>query len=115
MSDKKQSNNEIEALDWLQKNGNTGALASNRFNDTQDAIEFVVKLYSGGAKNVIIPLDSIIDDELEMQCGGPYTDSLIVFLPDDKTKREIIISIYNEESNFSIDDTGQESLYFWWD
>jgi hypothetical protein len=43
-----------EALEWLRKNKNISALASNRFGPTEEAVKFVEELYALGAEKVII-------------------------------------------------------------
>ncbi len=43
---------EPEALNWLSSNKNPSALASNRFNSTEDALRFVQKLYTLGAVKI---------------------------------------------------------------
>src|SRR5882762_3938180 len=80
-----------EAWKWLRTNQNPSALASNRFGSTQDALEFVDKLYAVGAKRVMVPKDSIQDDKQTIEReGGPYADALIVELDPETDSSELI-------------------------
>lgn len=110
-----------EARQWLRKNRNPSALASNRFNTTQDAIRFVEELYSAGAVRVLIPEDSIHDETETGDESGPYTDALIVQLDLDRDSSELM-RIHNEEAvregfqePWENDPMINEWLLFWWD
>jgi hypothetical protein len=65
-----------EARSWLRKSQNESALASNRFGETRDALQFVEQLYRAGAKRVAVPMAAIQTDDTET-----YADSLVVTLP----------------------------------
>ena len=113
-----QNSNPLEARTWLKSNKNPSALATNRFNDTKTALEFVEQLYQAGAVEVIV--DNILDEEQRIQEeGGPSADSLIVSLPTDVQKRAKLFEIFNQESKHegfeNHEDDGQESVMLWWD
>lgn len=107
-----------EARQWLRANGQKGPLAANRF-DAEEALAFVEALYAAGAERVVVPRDSICDDEQERSLGGPYADALKVRLPTDPSRRAAIFAIAEREAldeGFDPDtDTGQDVLLFWWD
>ena len=108
-----------EALEWLKNNQNLSALATNRFGKTENAIEFVEKLYHLGAVQVSVL--GILDEPWRIQSeGGPYASTLHVELPDDKESTEKIKNIYREEFKNEIEyaaDMRNDShaLFFWWD
>lgn len=83
-----------EAMDWLETNFNPCAVASERFESTADALEFVKRLYGAGAKKVSV-MDA--DDSRLFTDGGPYTDTLAAVLPVDTNKRAALEAIYLEE------------------
>jgi hypothetical protein len=103
------------ALDWLKRNKNRSAFATNHFGTTVKAIEFVERLYAAGAEDVV--MGNVYDEpERIKQEGGPYGDTLIVLMPDDPSKRAAIFEIYSTECTFQPEfDKGQDSLMFWWD
>jgi hypothetical protein len=86
-----------EAKGWLEINGQAAALASDRFGSTQEALEFVNALYAAGARRVIIPSDSIRDDEVERAQGGPYADAVIIELDPGKDSAEVL-RLYKQEA-----------------
>jgi hypothetical protein len=87
-----------EALQWLKNNKNPYAFASNHFQPTQAAIIFVEKLYSAGAEAVIISNECIYSEPDRIKGeGGPYADGMVVKLPKDKTKRNKILNLCNDE------------------
>jgi hypothetical protein len=105
-----------EARQWLRNNPREGPLASNRFEDTRDALAFVDALYEAGAVRVVV--DAINDDKIEMAEGGPSAEALIVRLPNDPDKRNRLLGIASAESareGEPVADIGRETLYFWWD
>lgn len=116
-------NDKIEALVWLNANKNDSAFASNRFGKTQNAIDFVKKLYAAGAEKVVVT--NILDEESRIKSeGGPYADTLLVTLPEDMLKRAAIINIFNEEvsncyfggeEEIEEDDGLIREYEFWWD
>jgi hypothetical protein len=118
----------MEAKEWLNSSKNECALAGNRFENTEDAIEFVEMLYEKGAIRITIePMEGRTD----------YADTLIVELPQDKSKRDEILKIYYEEmenelgsidelllsSGFPADEIeiikeeaqNSDVIEFWWD
>ena len=119
---KNQSMNNIydgpEALKWLKENKNQFAFASNHFNSTNEAIEFVNLLYSSGAKEVKISGETIRDDKntITME-GGPYADGLVVILPSDKSTANMILEICRKESDPGYDKPQIENnmIFLWWD
>ncbi len=104
-----------EALEWLRNNKNESALASNRFRETPNAIRFVEELYAAGAEKVVVPEDSIRDEEED----GPYADALVVTMPADPAKRKQVFDICAKElkreginpKTVKNDDV----IYLWWD
>jgi hypothetical protein len=103
-----------EAREWLSKNENESALASNRFGPTEQAVRFVDELYRTGAIEVIVPQESIEDDGF-----GMYSDSLVVVLPKDPTKRRQVLTICDREARREGLDPGEEDgsdrVFLWWD
>ena len=103
-----------EALKWLRKNDSESALASNRFGDTRDAIQFVQQLYNAGAARVIIPLAAIQKDDVET-----YADSVVVTLPSDPIKRDRVWKLCAQELKRAgakpADSDRQDHVLLWWD
>ncbi len=90
-----------EALPWLKASGNPAALASNRFNSTGEAVAFVERLYRAGALRVAILPDSIWSDPMTLQDeGGPYTDTIVVKLPEDRVGRARVLAVCRPEFEF---------------
>jgi hypothetical protein len=109
-----------EAWKWLRTNQNRSALASNRFSSTEEALEFVDKLYAMGAKRVLVPKDSIQNDSKTIQHQrGPYADALIVELDPEADPSELIQVCAEEFEGDNEDFPGEpidgKWLYFWWD
>lgn len=116
--------NPLEARYWLKNNDNKHAFAGNRFENTRAASEFAVQLYDAGAEN--IQVSGVLNEDMRIEKeGGPYADTFIVRLPEDKEKRQKILSIYYKEAEnqYFIEDMeslhtidyGQKDLIFWWD
>lgn len=112
---------QYEALEWLKNNKNISVFASNRFGETENAIEFVKRLYEAGAVKVRV-IGVWDDTERIKEEGGPYAETLIVQLPEDEDKRSKIFDIYsNEIQEYSLnegeefDGGDKEILVFWWD
>jgi hypothetical protein len=103
-----------EALDWLRKNDSESALASNRFGDTSNAIQFVKSLYGAGAARIIVPQTTIQSDEIET-----YADSIVVSLPSDPAKRDRVWQLCAEELRREGDAPDKapadEHVLLWWD
>jgi hypothetical protein len=108
----------FEAVSWLENNLNEAALASNRFESTAEALGFVRMLYENGATGVYVTdvRDELSQIETER---GPYADSLIVVLPEDKGRRADLFAVYRSEAGrdgYTPEfDHGQGELIFWWD
>lgn len=76
----------MEALVWLKGNKNEYCFASNKFKDKKDILSLVKKLYKLGATK--IEVDNIMDEpERIKEEGGPYADTLYVYLPENKNER----------------------------
>jgi hypothetical protein len=107
-----------EAREWLKQNKNPSALASNRFGPSSSAAQFVDMLYAAGAVRVFV--DNILDEPERLKDeGGPYADTLIVDLPEDRNHRAAIFRLHDDESHKegvdTTQDSGQTQLLFWWD
>ena len=106
-----------EALKWLRKNNSESPLASNRFGDTRDAIQFVQQLYSAGAARVIVPQSVIRTDDVET-----YADALVVTLPSDPAKRDRVWKLCAKELKREGENVGDtapatphDHVLLWWD
>ncbi len=112
---------EAEALSWLMNNRNKHALAGNRFNTTAEAIEAVKRLYAAGATEVKV--GPVLDEPERIErYGGPYTDSLTVAFPKEKTREilHVVRSLQPEEGGdakdvYLDDETHEPTLMLWWD
>lgn len=109
-----------EAWKWLRTNQNRSALASNRFSSTEEALEFVDKLYAMGAKRVLVPKDSIQNDSGTIKCrGGQYADALIVELDPEADSSELMNLCAEEgegaNERFPGEPIDGKWLYLWWD
>jgi len=109
-----------EAWKWLRMNQNPSALASNRFASTEEALEFVDKLYAIGAKQVMVPKDSIQGDKQRIEHqGGPYADALIVELDPEVDSSDLIRLCAEEvgadDETFLGEPIDGRWLYLWWD
>jgi hypothetical protein len=109
-----------EALAWLKSNQNESALASNRFLGTENAVRFVKALYAAGATKVVVPRDTIRDDEeTVLGEGGPYADALVVTTPADPDRRQAIVDLCRKELRREGFDSPEaataEHIYLWWD
>jgi len=107
-----------EATKWTTASGNHAPFASNHFQSREDALKFVRNLYRLGARAVyavhILDEPDRIKDE-----GGPYSDSLFVYLPSDRSRRralfEVEARVAKGQGFVPKDDKGQERLFLWWD
>ena len=112
---------EAEALSWLRNNRNESALATNRFNSTAKAIEAVKRLYAAGATEVKV--GPVLDEpERIKRDGGPYTSSLVVTFPRERTKEILLVikSLQPDEGGdakdvYLSDKTHEPTLRLWWD
>lgn len=82
----------FEAREWLKNSVNPSALAGNRFKNTLKALEFVELLYNKGA--VIVYVDNVRDD---------YSDTLVVKLPKDESKRSELLLLQKREEELEGD------------
>lgn len=115
----------IEAFRWLSTNQNGCALAGQRFRTTQEARQFIAYVYYLGADNVHLNLTRIYDEEWRIGAnGGPYTDEILVKLPEDPERRQLLFALANDELRWGmgeddeeteISDNGEKYLRFWWD
>ena len=106
-----------EAREWLGANWSASALAGNRFQDTAQALTFVEQLYAAGARHVRVD-----DVMFRPNLWTPYTDTLIVDLPTDHTRRSALFELMegtgqpDEHDRLGpLLDSGQESVRLWWD
>ena len=111
-------NKRIEAKEWFKNNKNQYSFASNRFGENKNAEAFINNLYDLGAKNIFVT--NIMEEDWRIkEEGGPYADSLIVILPNNKKQRKEIFKISSDEAireGFAPEnDTCQIQLFFWWD
>jgi hypothetical protein len=110
-----------EAEGWLRANWHPSAFATNRFDTTVGALKFVEQLYAAGATE--IGVDNIV--MLESADWTPYADTLIVRLPEDRTRRRDLLALMkdvgrpDENGPDSIEelltDCGQSEVRLWWD
>jgi hypothetical protein len=111
----RKSEQRFEARAWLRGNRHPAAVASNRFETTAAAAEFVYRLYAGGATTVYVT--DARDETAE--AGGGYTDTLIVSLPAAGVERKKLFAIAAAEAEHqgytAERDTGQQELLLWWD
>ena len=109
---------QMEARDLLASNPSEHPIALNHFCGRVDTEKFVERLYALGAGRVLADNVSYDDDSTR---SGPYTDSLVVQLPEDKDSREALVSLCNEHcmadasTGAKFVDQGQPTLYLWWD
>ena len=105
-----------EASHWLEGNGHDAALASNRFMSTEEALDFVKKLYDAGAARVVIEPKSV---QTEPEDGGDYADSIIVKFEATSPNAKQVIAIGKREAESEGMDLGPEIqhgfMVLWWD
>jgi len=112
---------EAEALSWLQNNRNKSALATNRFKTTAEAIEAVKRLYEAGA--TVVKVGPVMDEPERIEGeGGPYTESLTVTFPREKTREilRVVRSLQPDkggdaEDTYLDDETHKPTLMLSWD
>lgn len=116
------SNSGPEAREWLLSNKSAYCFAGNRFDSKTEAVAFVEQLYAAGAPRVFIPEDSISRNPAEIkEHGGPYADSLVIELPEEK-RSDLFLIFEREAENEGYEEMkGEDSvidgkfLYLWWD
>jgi hypothetical protein len=102
-----------EAMSWLRKNQSESALASNRFPETRDAMQFVQQLRRAGAVRVIVPQEAIVNDGEET-----YADALVVTLPTEPVARERVWKLCRgelEREGVRPDKVAPDQVLLWWD
>lgn len=108
----------IPARAWLGANKNPLPLASNRFRTASEARAFVDKLFLAGAVEVYVA-EPLEEPGRVKEEGGPYADILVIVLPPDFAKRHALFSIARKEAlhqGFTTPpDSGQKTLFLWWD
>ncbi len=108
-----------EARTWLMQNGSDRCFAGNRFYDRQEALDFVNRLYELGA--LLVMVDNILDEPYRLrEQGGPYADTLEVYLPPEAKARGDLTAVFehelSERQGLDLDKYRQpELLIFWWD
>jgi hypothetical protein len=107
-----------EATKWIAASGNHAPFASNHFQSREDALKFVRSLYKLGATAVYAVHIMDEPDRIKAE-GGPYSDSLFVYLPSDRSRRRALFEVEAREAKAEgfapAGDQGQERLFFWWD
>jgi hypothetical protein len=78
----------VEARAWLKAAQANGRFRSNRFSGVEEALDFVYKLYRGGALNVWI----------DASLNGA-SSALVVELPGDHDYRARLLEIVNSEAS----------------
>lgn len=103
-----------EAVDWLRSNRVPVPLASNRFESTTAAVEFVEGLHQLGAPRVVVPRRCIRKED-----RGEYADCLFVTLPEEAGAREAVLSRLRSEAELDGMELGPETAmgfaFLWWD
>lgn len=108
----------MEALAWLKNNKNTSAFATNWFQDTETAIEFVQELYDNGAARVeVADADTDEEDYVEGEGHDSYADTFLLHLPEDKSKRLDLVPIVwaSHPDELDGDWNDNEPIRLWWD
>lgn len=108
----------VEGIKFLENNKNLSPLAGNKFQNKENALAFVKKLYELGATKVLV--DGILaEPERIRKEGGPYADTLLVTLPTELDKRAQLFRFIeeNQDPDYAekIEDTGQTTETLWWD
>ncbi|MFO1488725.1 MAG: hypothetical protein U1F65_09630 [Verrucomicrobiota bacterium] len=107
-----------EATKWIATTGNHAPFASNHFKSREEALAFIRSLYRLGATAVFA---AHIRDEPERikDEGGPYSDSLFVYLPSDRSRRKALFEVEAREAKSEgfapTEDNGQDRFLLWWD
>lgn len=112
----------MEAINFIKNNKNKYCFASNHFDDKNDALKFVNKLYSAGAEEVRV--DGILNEQWRIkEEKGAYADTLIIKMPREKEKiinimAEILIVRPDEVDDLNHPKTDwnkAEYIRLWWD
>ena len=81
-----------EASNWLAANWSKNALASNRFDSSEDALALVEQLYAAGATAVLVDHVTMLPD----QDFAPYASRMVVELPEDASQRGALLGFIND-------------------
>jgi hypothetical protein len=106
-----------DAAEWLRANWAASALATSRFQTTNEAIEFVLQLHASGATEVRVANIMF----LPANDWAPYADTLIVALPEDPSLRRALFDLIEDVARTDLSgdeqliDSGQTSIRLWWD
>jgi len=107
-----------EATKWIATTGNHAPFASNHFKSREDALAFVRDLYRLGA-TAVYAVDIKDEPDRIKDEGGPYSDSLFVYLPSDRSRRKALFQVEAREAKSEgfapTEDKGQERFLLWWD
>lgn len=77
----------VEARAWLKATQANGSFRSSRFSGVEEALDFVYKLYRGGAVNVWI----------DAPVNGP-SPTLVIEMPQDTDYRARLLEVLNSEA-----------------
>ena len=106
-----------EALDWLRRNKNPGALGFNVLRTTGNAIRLVKDLYAAGAQKVHVA--DIMDHPSDIaEYGGPSANTLLVKPPPDNRNWRAFVTVL---ATLDADEVhliaGKTGPFFrvWWD
>jgi hypothetical protein len=108
---------EPEALAWLRANWSASAFATNRFQTTAAALDFVRQLYDAGARFVAIDNAVILPNHQ----WTPYADTLIVDLPGDPAARRELFDLMehvgrpDEDAGGRLQVCGESTVRLWCD
>lgn len=108
-----------EVHQWLQNDDPLSALAINRFKTPEAGREFIHQLLQLGAL-VYVKVTTYADSP------APHSDALLVKLPTEPAQRQQLLKIFTQELihegfieedevDETVEDNGEEQLYFWWD
>lgn len=106
-----------EARGWFTRNRDHWAFAESRFRSTAAALAFVDTLYRFGAESVYVT-GVMTDSLLSLAHGGPYSETLIVRLPQDTMARSHILELGAREARHSdfhaVANLDERTVVLWW-
>jgi hypothetical protein len=106
----------FEATKWISTNRNFAPFGSNHFPSNEAAVKYVRDLYRLGATGVYV-IDILEEPERIKSEGGPYSDSMYVYLPSRGPRRRALFDLEAKEARaqgfVGSDDRGQARLLFW--
>jgi hypothetical protein len=107
-----------EAISWLTANENPEPFATNRFRTKEGAKAFFEEVMAAGASRILVQGD-LKDQRRIASEGGPYADTLIIELPQDKDHRKKLFALAAKEAKREgfapVKDSGQTEIPLWWD